>query len=272
MITLKELAWLAETLESKRWIFAKTAKYNPHWYTLRKEWITDSDFVNAVVLIRRYGYSMMYGKTAYIVMNVNDHLYWTMGDTLPGTILINRKPFEHKTLYDQIADKYDGLFRSPEALAENALVFQMIPDTTGTRVLDIGCGTGLFLDYRRDSLYMGIDPSGHMLFHLRKKHPNAQTFPAKFEDFYKGKFDVIVSLFGCASYIPPQALRRIPRMLNPCGSYFLMFYKSGYHPVTYTLTGVSGNYYKDGVSWLDGDKTEVGNFVVVTGGESQVKE
>lgn len=95
---------LAELLEGAKWVFAKTMPENPHWYTLRKTWANDADFVWAVEQIRLRGYRSKFKGTWYIQLDVNDHFYWTMGWPIgsmdwgwerlnkAGTILINRKP------------------------------------------------------------------------------------------------------------------------------------------------------------------------------------
>lgn len=95
---------LAALLEAAEWRFAKTMPQNPHWYTLRKTWARDDDFVWAVEQIRLRGYRSKYNGSWYTQLDVNDHFYWTMGwpigsfdwgwDRLNagGTILINRKP------------------------------------------------------------------------------------------------------------------------------------------------------------------------------------
>lgn len=96
-------ARLARLLGEQQWIFAKTMASNPHWYSLRKRWARDEDFVWAVEQIRCRGYRQKYEGHWYTQLDVGDHFYWTMGwpigsldwgwDRLnvAGTILINRK-------------------------------------------------------------------------------------------------------------------------------------------------------------------------------------
>jgi hypothetical protein len=89
---------LAALLEAAAWRFAKTMPHNPHWYTLRKTWSLDEDFVWAVEQIRLRGYRHKYESKWYTQLDVHDHFYWTMGwpinygNGAPCTILINRKP------------------------------------------------------------------------------------------------------------------------------------------------------------------------------------
>lgn len=90
-------------LESQEWTFAKTMPDNPHWYTLRKKWTCDQDFIDVVHFIREYGVIERYPPPSgpkYTVMVIDGFKYWTMGYPCnPGpchpahdTILINRTP------------------------------------------------------------------------------------------------------------------------------------------------------------------------------------
>lgn len=136
--------------------------------------------------------------------------------------------------YDAIAAIYDGLWSSPEALAENTQVIQAL-NYTGGRALDIGCGSGLFLDYVTPDSYVGIDPSREMLATLRAKHSAAHVIQTRFEDFWpadRDRFDVIVGLFGSPAYVSPDGLARVPYLLTPGGRYFLMLFNPDYVPET----------------------------------------
>jgi hypothetical protein len=94
---------LAELLESAEWTFAKTMPRNPHWYSLRRTWARDEDFVFAVELIRLLGQRRKFEGRWYTQLDLDDHTYWTMGWPVgaldwgwarlnkAGTILINRK-------------------------------------------------------------------------------------------------------------------------------------------------------------------------------------
>jgi hypothetical protein len=79
MIPPADLQRVGTLLSAQQWIFAKTMPDNPHWYTLRKLWQRDEDFVWSVELIRRYGYEEIYESRPHTVLNVDDMKYWTMG-------------------------------------------------------------------------------------------------------------------------------------------------------------------------------------------------
>ena len=76
-------------INSANWIFAKTMPENPHEYCLRRE-TDETDFEEFIKLIRKEGYEQLYEGIIYICYNVGEHKYWTMGEPLEKTILINR--------------------------------------------------------------------------------------------------------------------------------------------------------------------------------------
>ena len=91
MIPPVDLQRIEQLVHAQQWIFAKTMPDNPHWYTLRRCWERDEDFVWTVQTIRRYGYEEIYEGCFYTVLNIDGMKYWTMGAPIPETVLINRK-------------------------------------------------------------------------------------------------------------------------------------------------------------------------------------
>jgi len=234
-----EFEGAGRALLAHRWIFARTMSENPHEYTLRREWEDDA-FVRVVRYIREHGYRAVFKGRAYMQLDVNEHFYWTMGAPLDQTILINRKVRRERAYYDAVAPVYDGLFTDIKSLRENAEAVALLGDVTGESVLDVGCGTGLLLDYARPARYMGVDPSGAMLDRLLAKHPERRgdVVNAPLRSFVGDRVDVVVSLFGSASYLMDDELRRVPTLVRPGGRWLLMFYSEGYEPVTHAKTGV----------------------------------
>ena len=80
-------------IASCRWQFAKTMPKNPHEYTL-KAWneICSSkvEFEKFVTWIREEGYERPFYGKMYLSMDIDGWTYWTMGEPLNETILINR--------------------------------------------------------------------------------------------------------------------------------------------------------------------------------------
>lgn len=145
--------------------------------------------------------------------------------------------------YDKIASEYDSLFVDENSLIENLEVGAFVLPLTGS-FLDVGCGTGLLLEIKPISplKYKGIDPSEGMLNVLKSKFPYYKVEQTKFEDVQDclKDYDNIVSLFGSISYVSPDALKSIHESGK---KYFLMFYKTTYHPVTYEKTKVEFQHY-----------------------------
>lgn len=261
----EEFESIGRSLERHDYRFAKTMPKNPHFYTMRHDW-RNEEFIKAVSYIREHGRLQMHWNKPYTVLDVNDFFYWTMGAPIGETILINRKLRDGHE-YDCAAEGYDQLFSDPASLEENKAVIDLIGDLSRSRVLDVGCGTGLLLDYVNPAQYTGIDPSAKMLERLVAKHAWAEG-RIKHTDllsFVGQRYDFILGLFGSASYLTPDELGRIPALLNDGGKYFLMFFKEGYYPVTHTAFGLHvefGTY--DGIP-AAASITEYHNFVIVKG-------
>lgn len=87
-----DLERLTRVLETHDYRYAKTMPKWPHWYTLRKTWGNDADFVFAVETIREHGFTETWGGRQFRAFALNGWKYWTMGSPIEETILINRKP------------------------------------------------------------------------------------------------------------------------------------------------------------------------------------
>jgi len=254
---------VAEAFDAAQWIYAKTMPQWPHHYTLKKTWADQAKFEAAVQFIRDFGYREKFGRSWYTRLDINGDKFWSMGAPIADTILVNRASIERVEAYDQIAASYDSLHVSEKSLAENAEIFKAIGYTAG-KVLDIGCGTGLFLDYVKPDEYLGIDPSHAMLSHLGQRHPSAMVLPTAFESFYtRDRFDLIAALFGAASYIQPDAWSKLLPLLAPGGRAFLMYYRAGYSPFTHKAAGVDIPFHNYTGSPAGSVKT-MGEFDVVT--------
>lgn len=75
------------------WTFAKTyADFAPHEYYVRDKLdeAGKKEFVWFVEYIRDYGFNCKFGKQIHIYYELDGHYYWTMGDPIEETIILNR--------------------------------------------------------------------------------------------------------------------------------------------------------------------------------------
>jgi ubiquinone/menaquinone biosynthesis C-methylase UbiE len=243
--------WTRLQLLSAHYQFAKTMPENPHYYTLRKTWSNDAEFVAVVEHMRLYGYPEVFEGKTYTQYPANGFKFWTMGNPIDVTTLINRKPIQNNAPYDAFAAAYDDWFISDSLRRSFGAVIDRLQVRSGMRILDIGCGTGLFYEALRgrglDVTYVGIDPSDGMLDRFREKTEHRVVVHAcKFEHFASGRpFDCIVALNGTASYLSPRAIRHMRRLLVASGSVFLSYYRPGYEPASHVNGGVHVPYYRD---------------------------
>jgi hypothetical protein len=78
-----------KALKTQLYITAGT-EANPHQYCLRKSWRGNTSFVSVAETIRKYGYVEWFWRKPYMMLNVGEFKYWTMGWPLEVTVLINR--------------------------------------------------------------------------------------------------------------------------------------------------------------------------------------
>lgn len=230
-------------LDAHGWIFAKTMPDNPHEYTLRKQWSDDGAFAAVVEHIRSAGYPTRFKGRQYTQWDGGGHTHWTMGAPTEQTILINRTSTKSAAAaYDRIAPAYDTLFTDAGSLSENEAVIAALGDLSAKSVLDIGCGTGLLLDYVTPARYVGIDPSAGMLRIMASKHQGAVTQCATCAEFLQlapERFDLAVALFGVGSYLTAADLHGLRDVAD---AVFVMGYRPGYTPLTYRRTNVYVGY------------------------------
>lgn len=83
---------LIALFETQEWTFAKTMPWIPHWYILRKNF-NNSIFDEMVVALREHGVDETFGKKKpkiYRYFYANGYKYWTMGNPINETTIINR--------------------------------------------------------------------------------------------------------------------------------------------------------------------------------------
>lgn len=86
-LTINEVAnWF----EANEFIFAKSMPETPHWYMLKYKCTNKQMFERVVMYIREHGVEEEFFGRKYIYLVIGHWKYWTMGDPLATTILINR--------------------------------------------------------------------------------------------------------------------------------------------------------------------------------------
>jgi len=73
----------------KKWTFAKSMAHIPHEYVVRQG-PGDAAFVNAVLFIRAHGRAEKFFKKSYTYFYCDGWKYWTMGNPIDETTIINR--------------------------------------------------------------------------------------------------------------------------------------------------------------------------------------
>jgi ubiquinone/menaquinone biosynthesis C-methylase UbiE len=101
--------------------------------------------------------------------------------------------------YDSIAPAYDEL-HGAEQLKKLAIVKQHLTITPETKLLDVGCGTGIGCQFDCD--VTGIDPSEELLKIAEKRLPQVQFFEGSAEQlpFEDRAFDVVISLTAIQNF------------------------------------------------------------------------
>lgn len=130
--------------------------------------------------------------------------------------------------YDKLATKYDKIYSSIICRVEDKIITSLITKHIKGSVLDVGCGTGLLLDYFAIKKYCGLDISEKMIRKAQTKHPQNKFIVGDMHNipYPKNTFGTIVSLYGPMSYSmdPKKLLAEFSRVLVPGGNLIIMPY------------------------------------------------
>lgn len=77
-------------IKAHEWRFAKSMPKTPHCYVVRENCRSDDEFCEAVTFIRKHGYPRKFFKQTYIYYDFGNYTYWTMGNPMDITKIINR--------------------------------------------------------------------------------------------------------------------------------------------------------------------------------------
>jgi hypothetical protein len=116
----KPLSWPLTHTEIEQWIAGRhwqqaRSRSNPHSYTLRR-WGHERTFELIVLHTREFGYEAMFAGSVYTHYDCGDHFYWTMGHSLPTTVVLNRKRLPGSESGEDLGDlaAEPGLFTRQE--------------------------------------------------------------------------------------------------------------------------------------------------------------
>ncbi|MFC1697131.1 class I SAM-dependent methyltransferase [Nanoarchaeota archaeon] len=108
------------------------------------------------------------------------------------------------TYYNSISSGYDGLHgeeqRKKLELVKSLLKDKKIEISKETKLLDVGCGTGISSDFDCD--VTGIDPSEDLIRIAKKKFPDKKFIVGKAEElpFSDKEFDIVISLTAVQNF------------------------------------------------------------------------
>ncbi len=233
---------LVENLEQAQYRYAVTYQNLPHYYTVAKDWADYKDEVSEEIRwtvreMRKHDVMRPFMGREQHYLDVNGFSYWTMGPRDEDDFLINRQYSTHGAYdspFDAIAHRYDNSDEYwKKVKAEREALYAPAAPSGG--VLDIGCGTGLLVDYCYREIdrerYVGIDPSAGMLAKFALKHPDykadATLLRTTFEDYETPlRFDTIVAMAGSGSHVTGvDIVEKARHLLAPGGRAYLTFYR-----------------------------------------------
>jgi SAM-dependent methyltransferase len=110
-------------------------------------------------------------------------------------------------MFSHTAQWYDTIYLSMKdyrAEAEKLTTFtHQYRRSTGNRLLDVACGTGLHLSFLKQYFQVeGLDLDEQVLAIARQRHPDIPLHHADMTDFALGRtFDVVTCLFSAIGYV-----------------------------------------------------------------------
>ena len=124
-------------------------------------------------------------------------------------------------MFSQTAKWYDKIYLSMKHYdAEIEKLLAIISGhrrSTGNRLLDVACGTGLHLSYLKEHFEVeGLDLNEEMLSIARQRNPRVVFHQADMTDFNLNRtFDIVTCLFSAIGYV--KTLDKLTRAVQCMG-------------------------------------------------------
>ena len=222
-------SYACKLINQVHWTWAKTYVSLPHEYIVRGRCgLNDQEFEYLVQAQREQGVTEQWHKYNFPYLYIDGYKYWTMGDPIENTTIINRQ---------KVFSEFDNIGVMEDIQSESLYnqVSQMFNTTFPNRdVYEVGCGTGV--TFERFNIepthYRGVDPSKKAIEQFKQSHPELSNrlFVNSFEEsvnYWSKGSAVVLATFGAASYFMHQYLEILA---NSGQEYFLMFYLEDYCP------------------------------------------
>ena len=159
--------------------------------------------------------------------------------------------------YNQLADDYAARIDSKahNAFYDRPAVLSLLPDVTGKRVLDAGCGPGAYAEWLLDhgAQVVAVDANEKMLAHARERTGDRAEFHlanlnAPLDFLADASFDLVICPL-VLDYIRDWTplFREFQRVLRPGG---VLVFSHGHPASEFFLYYADGNYHEvEQVSW-----------------------
>ncbi|MCO5243179.1 MAG: class I SAM-dependent methyltransferase [Anaerolineae bacterium] len=159
--------------------------------------------------------------------------------------------------YNQLADDYAARIDSKahNAFYDRPAVLSLLPDVTGKRVLDAGCGPGAYSEWLLDhgAQVVAVDANEKMLAHARERTGDRAEFHlanlnAPLDFLADASFDLVICPL-VLDYIRDWTplFREFQRVLRPGG---VLVFSHGHPASEFFLYYADGNYHEvEQVSW-----------------------
>lgn len=279
---------LAPTLS---WRFASSMPTVPHSYIVKDRSLDVARYRKAFGTIRTFGTPGNFRERTNIYLHNpdTDDRWWLMsrhehlskilnmatdgkmyGDQVaPDTVNALFTPYDHVAAY------YDDVW-SPTTKSERIALWKTVTGMLGginPKTLDLGAGTGGTLDSKVAGapFTTAVDISQGMLNDLVMKHPRIGTvISASAEEYLSWEtgavYDLVISSFGSASYLSPEAVDLLPRIAR--GGVVLSFYAPEYKPAYYRRGEFNTVPLNEGLQvaldWAKGSFEMQGNYMTIT--------